>query len=109
VDDAPDPWTIVDSLTRWASETEWCDWLELAGSLGRGAGDEWSDVDAGLGVDLDGATYLDRRDAVLDAAREFADGGGTLIQPLTIGRVCPRRRAHSSTAAADLPSRTCHQ
>jgi hypothetical protein len=82
VDDAPDPWTIVDSLTRWASETEWCDWLELAGSLGRGAGDEWSDVDAGLGVDLDGATYLDRRDAVLDAAREFADVGDTLIQRL---------------------------
>lgn len=82
MDDVADPWKIVDALTHWAAATAWCDWVELAGSLGRGAGDDWSDVDAGIGVDLDGSSYLDRRDATLDAARGFADVADTLIQHL---------------------------
>ncbi|WP_026929388.1 hypothetical protein [Glycomyces tenuis] len=46
----PDPWELVTALKRWAEDTDWVDWAELAGSLGRGAGDELSDVDAGIGV-----------------------------------------------------------
>ncbi|SEF15721.1 hypothetical protein [Jiangella alba] len=80
--DTAGPWEIVDALTSWARRTPWCDWVELAGSLGRGAGDELSDVDAGLGVLLDGATYDDRRDAALAAARGYAVVAGELIQHL---------------------------
>ncbi len=48
---SPDPWDLVDRLHRWAEAQPWIDWLELGGSLGRGAGDAWSDLDAGIGVD----------------------------------------------------------
>ncbi len=41
---------LVDALTEWAAAQPWIDWLELGGSLGRGAGDELSDIDAGIGV-----------------------------------------------------------
>jgi hypothetical protein len=82
MDAAADPWKIVDALAEWAERTLWCDWVELAGSLGRGAGDLVSDVDAGLGVVLDGASYDDRRDAALAAAREYAVVSDELIQHL---------------------------
>lgn len=80
--DASGPWEIVESLTRWAEGTPWCDWLELAGSLGRGAGDALSDIDAGLGVELAGASYEDRRDTALAAARTFAVVADEHIQHL---------------------------
>lgn len=80
--DAHGPWEIVDALTRWAGATPWCDWVELGGSLGRGAGDAESDVDAGLGVLLDGASYRERRDAALAAATGFAPVADELIQHL---------------------------
>lgn len=79
---APNPWTIVEALAGWAAATDWCDWLELAGSLGRGAGDDWSDVDAGIGVDVSGSSYAERRDSALAAARAFADVADTLVQHL---------------------------
>jgi hypothetical protein len=44
------PWRLVRRLQSWAADTPWVEWLELSGSLGRGAGDELSDVDAGIGV-----------------------------------------------------------
>ncbi|NNC14002.1 hypothetical protein HII28_19240 [Planctomonas sp. JC2975] len=44
------PIELVRTLTRWAGSTPWVSWLELSGSLGRGGGDEGSDVDAGIGV-----------------------------------------------------------
>jgi hypothetical protein len=47
---AADPWALVEALNEWALRTDWVDWVELGGSLGRGAGDEFSDVDAGIGV-----------------------------------------------------------
>ena len=71
----------MERLRRWADATSWCEWLELAGSLGRGAGDDWSDVDAGCGVaagqDLDAA-----RDDALAAVREFGPVADTLVQSL---------------------------
>ncbi|PZF79927.1 hypothetical protein [Jiangella anatolica] len=76
------PWDIVEALTAWARRTPWCDWVELGGSLGRDAGDELSDVDAGLGVLLDGARYEERRDAALAAARGYAVVAGELVQHL---------------------------
>ncbi|WP_129710857.1 hypothetical protein [Haloactinopolyspora alba] len=80
--DADGPWRLVDSLHGWAERTPWCDWLELAGSLARDAGDAWSDVDAGVGVVLDGVAYTARRDDVLAAVRGFAAVADELIQPL---------------------------
>lgn len=80
--DASGPFLIVESLTSWAESTPWCDWLELAGSLARDAGDAESDVDAGLGVTLDGASYVERRDDALAAARGFAAVADELIQHL---------------------------
>jgi hypothetical protein len=55
-------------------------WLELSGSLGRGAGDESSDVDAGIGVD--DSAPLDRlRDKALLVVRGFAAVADALVQP----------------------------
>lgn len=82
MDAAGDPWELVEALAAWAERTPWCDWVELSGSLGRGAGDRVSDVDAGLGVLLDGATYEERRDAALAAARGYAVVADELIQHL---------------------------
>lgn len=82
MDAAGDPREIVTALTTWAERTPWCDWVELSGSLGRGAGDRLSDVDAGLGVVLDDATYEERRDAALVAARGYAVVADELIQHL---------------------------
>jgi hypothetical protein len=80
-DSSPDrepsgPAELVERLTRWACETPWVEWLELAGSLGRGAGDELSDVDAGVGL-LDGGDL----DAVQDALTGFAPTAAVLRQP----------------------------
>lgn len=70
------PAELVERLTRWACETPWIEWLELAGSLGRGAGDELSDVDAGVGL-LDGGDL----DAVERAVAGFAPTAAVLRQP----------------------------
>jgi hypothetical protein len=45
-----DPRALVEALNTWARRTDWVDWVEIGGSLGRGAGDDLSDVDAGIGV-----------------------------------------------------------
>ena len=58
------PRELVGKLTRWVEATPRASWLELSGSLGRGAGDEHSDVDAGVGVSEQG-----RLDDIEAAAR----------------------------------------
>jgi hypothetical protein len=73
---SPGPAELVESLTLWARETPWVEWLELAGSLGRGAGDEHSDIDAGVGL-LDGGAL----DAVERAVTELAPTAAVLRQP----------------------------
>jgi hypothetical protein len=69
------PVELVELLTEWARETGWVEWLELAGSLGRGAGDEYSDIDAGLGLTGGGP------DDVEDALAGFAPVAAVLRQP----------------------------
>ena len=78
------PWRLAAQLTAWAEGVAWCEWLELAGSLGRGAGDEMSDVDAGLGVS-DSVPYDQARDQALAAAHEFAPVADSLAQPYGAG------------------------
>ncbi|WP_133116426.1 hypothetical protein [Amycolatopsis antarctica] len=75
------PWELVEALTEWAHGQSWCEWLELGGSLGRGAGDELSDVDAGIGVTT-GEPYASARAAALTAAVGFAPVADTLVQHL---------------------------
>ena len=75
-----DPWQLVAQLRVWAAATPWCLWVELAGSLGRGAGDARSDVDAGIGVDA-GKSFTEARDEAVAAASTFAAVADTLIQP----------------------------
>jgi hypothetical protein len=70
------PAELVERLTQWARDTAWVDWLELAGSLGRGSGDQHSDVDAGVGVTPDGGL-----DAVEGAVTGFAPAAAVLRQP----------------------------
>ncbi|HEY9408025.1 MAG TPA: hypothetical protein VIP77_00465 [Jiangellaceae bacterium] len=79
------PWEIVERLRGWAADTPWCEWVELGGSLARGAGDAWSDVDAGLGVLTDGVAFAERRDIALAAAGTFAQVADTLVQPYGTG------------------------
>lgn len=74
------PWQIVAQLRSWAEATPWCLWLQLAGSLGRGAGDARSDVDAGIGIDAS-RPFVQARDEALAASRAFAVVAETLIQP----------------------------
>lgn len=74
------PWQIVAQLRDWAEATPWCQWLELAGSLGRGAGDQLSDVDAGIGVDRD-YPFTRAREEALAAAMAFSPVADSLIQP----------------------------
>jgi hypothetical protein len=74
------PWRLVDQLTTWAEDVAWCEWLELAGSLGRGAGDEISDVDAGLGV-ADSVPYGAARDQALAAVLELSPVADSIVQP----------------------------
>jgi hypothetical protein len=74
------PWRLVRQLHDWATAIPWVAWLELAGSLGRGAGDEQSDIDAGLGVsDAEPREVL--RDRTLAAVREFASVADDHVQP----------------------------
>src|SRR4051812_9059911 len=73
------PWRLVRQLGAWASDTPWVRWLELGGSLGRGAGDEMSDVDAGIGISVAPAAA---RDAALAAARGFAPVAASFVQQL---------------------------
>lgn len=71
---AADPWALVEALNEWALRTDWVDWVELGGSLGRGAGDEYSDVDAGIGVrEPDGSA--DMGIVVAKAEKRAAEGG----------------------------------
>jgi hypothetical protein len=70
------PWRLVRQLRAWAADTPWCRWLELGGSLGRGSGDEMSDVDAGAGVPADAL------DDVLAAVTGFAPVAATFTQKL---------------------------
>ncbi|MGI8881579.1 MAG: hypothetical protein ACR2KJ_13950 [Jatrophihabitans sp.] len=72
------PWRLVHQLTAWAIAHEWCDWLELGGSLGRGAGDELSDIDAGVGIT--GESFDDSVSATLRAATGFAPVADSLVQ-----------------------------
>jgi hypothetical protein len=98
----PDPWALVEALNDWALRTDWVDWVEVGGSLGRGAGDALSDVDAGIGVrepgqDHTGQDHTGRDHAgqnhtgqvseariaeARSAAESFAPIAATLTQPL---------------------------
>jgi hypothetical protein len=82
-----DPRELVNLLTQWATDQHWIDWLELGGSLGRGAGDEWSDIDAGIGI-VDGDDLDARRDEALQACTKFAAPAGTLSQSWHHGWHC---------------------
>jgi glyoxylase-like metal-dependent hydrolase (beta-lactamase superfamily II) len=62
------PRELVSRLTRWVEAAPWASWLELSGSLGRDAGDEHSDVDAGIGEQ-------GRLDEIEAAVHEFAPVG----------------------------------
>lgn len=73
------PWRLVRQLRTWAESTDWCQTLELGGSLGRGAGDEMSDVDAGIGVATDPALA---REGALAAVTGFAPVAATFTQQL---------------------------
>ena len=108
---APDPWQLVARLREWAAATPWCSWLELAGSLGRGAGDAWSDVDAGLGVDA-GFGFDAARDEALAAARGFGQVADSLVQSLGTAAapaehliVQQRRRTRPASIAASPAQR----
>lgn len=72
-----DPQDLVARLTDWAEPQPWIEWLELAGSLGRGAGDPYSDVDAGIGVS---GSASDRVDTVLDALATFGEVAGSSVE-----------------------------
>jgi hypothetical protein len=83
----PDPWALVEALNDWALRTDWVDWVEIGGSLGRGAGDALSDVDAGIGVrepgeDQTGQVSEDRIAEARSAAASFAPIAATLTQRL---------------------------
>ena len=67
---------LVGELTSWAEATPWVSWLELSGSLGRGAGDEHSDVDAGIGVDEPG-----HLDDVRAAMQSFGSAAASVSEP----------------------------
>jgi hypothetical protein len=73
---------LLYELTAWASSSEWVDWLEVGGSLGQGAGDEWSDIDAGIGVVNDGVPISDRIADVLGATQSFAPVADSIVQDL---------------------------
>src|SRR5690606_20337425 len=81
------PYELLDRLTAWATGQGWIDWLELGGSLGRGGGDAWSDIDAGIGV-ADGAEIESRRDEALRAIAGFAPVADTLVQSFPSGWHC---------------------
>jgi hypothetical protein len=78
--DETGPWGLVAALNEWALATDWVDWVEIGGSLGRGAGDALSDVDAGIGV-RSLADHPGRVDEALKAASGFAPVAAALAQP----------------------------
>ena len=93
----PDPWALVEALNDWALRTAWVDWVEVGGSLGRGAGDALSDVDVGIGVgepdqiqagqdqtsQVQAGRVSEARIAeARSAAESFAPIAATLTQPL---------------------------
>jgi hypothetical protein len=73
---------LLDQLVGWAGSVEWIDWLEVGGSLGRGAGDELSDIDAGIGVVDDGVPIAERVAAALRSAGDFAPVADSIVQDL---------------------------
>ena len=81
VDRSSGPWLLVEQLRIYLTSTAWCDWFEVSGSLGRGAGDEHSDVDAGIGVQP-GMPLLTASRAALRAVLTFSPVAGALTQPL---------------------------
>lgn len=84
-------WALVDQLRTYLTSTSWCDWLEVGGSLGRGAGDERSGVDAAVGVNT-ATTTRTASSAALRAVLSFA--------PVA---------AHLSTASGSQRVRAAHQ
>jgi hypothetical protein len=76
------PSELLDQLVSWANETAWVDWVALGGSLGRGAGDGLSDLDAGAGILVGPRRFDELRDATLAAVSEFATVADSIIQPL---------------------------
>jgi hypothetical protein len=75
------PRQLVRQLVDWATATPWVDWVELGGSLGRGAGDDRSDVDAGLGIVGEGSIESLTASA-MDVALSFAAPAAQLVQHL---------------------------
>ncbi|RRR99684.1 hypothetical protein [Glycomyces terrestris] len=75
------PQRLAAALDAWALAVDWIEWVELGGSLGRGAGDELSDVDAGIGV-TDLAEDDPRIGEALTAISGFAPVAATLRQRL---------------------------
>lgn len=73
---------LVADLEAWAAAHSWVDWLELGGSLGRGAGDLLSDVDAGIGVTGDLDEAVARAES---AAASFAPVAAQLRQAFGTG------------------------
>lgn len=76
-----DPRALIEALNDWAQATDWVDWVEIGGSIGRGAGDELSDVDAGVGVDAL-AEHPHRIDQARTAISAFAPVAASLTQPM---------------------------
>ncbi|HEX4444176.1 MAG TPA: hypothetical protein VHZ81_11440 [Galbitalea sp.] len=76
------PSELLDQLVAWANRTAWLDWVALGGSLGRGAGDRLSDIDAGAGVLVGPSRFDELRDETLAAVSEFATVADSIIQPL---------------------------
>jgi hypothetical protein len=73
---------LLDVLVGWASSTEWIDWLEVGGSIGREASDEFSDIDAGIGIVEDGTPISDRVTEALATAQQFAPVADSIVQDL---------------------------
>src|SRR4051794_30571144 len=74
VPDQLGPWGLVRRLTAWAEGRPWVEWLELGGSLGRGAGDAWSDVDAAIGLSREAPDDAVRQ--VVSDLEEFRPSAG---------------------------------
>lgn len=68
-------------MCDWAQNTPWCEWLELGGSLAEGQGDQYSDIDAGLGVSGE-ISLTAACDAAVQAACSFAATADSLRQNL---------------------------
>jgi hypothetical protein len=107
---AADPWALVEALNEWALRTEWVDWVELGGSLGRGAGDEFSDVDAGIGVhepdrpaDTAGASATAEERAAEGRASEggIAEGAAPLASAANVSGAGTVERRATRSAEGD--------